>query len=369
MSNEIRVLIVDDELSVRVSLQGWLKKFGYHVQVAEDGPAGLKQVYDHFFDLMLLDIKMPGMDGIEVLKSVKEESPDTIVVMMTAHGSIESAVESMKIGASDYLMKPFDPAQLNLLLEKFLQQKKLLEENRYLRSQFEEKQSFHNLIGVSPQMQKVFQLIEDVAQSDASLLIRGETGTGKELIAKAVHALSGRCYEPFIAINCGAFTDTLLESELFGYEKGAFTGAEHTKKGRLEMAAGGTLFLDEVGEISTKMQVDLLRVLQEKRFHRLGNPEPIDIDFRLISATHQDLETAMEERNFRRDFYYRINVITIEIPPLRERKEDIPLLADFFLEQYARETAKRFFRYLQGGSEPSGRLRLAREYSGTGKCN
>ena len=342
MTKNIRVLVVDDELSIRVSLQGWLKKFGYEVDSAEDGPTALKKAEDKFFDLMLIDIKMPGMDGIEVLRKVKEESPDTIVVMITAHGSIESAVETMKIGASDYLMKPFDPAQLNMLLEKFSRERKLLEENRWLRAQMEERTSFHNLIGASEAMQEVFQLVRDVSQSDASLLICGETGTGKELVAKAVHALSPRCYQPFIAINCGGFTESLLESELFGYEKGAFTGAQYAKKGRLEMADKGTLFLDEVGEISSKMQVDLLRVLQEKRFHRLGNPEPIAVDFRLVSATHQDLKKAVEQRTFRRDFYYRINVITITVPPLRERKEDIPLLAEYFLNRYARETNKRF---------------------------
>ena len=355
-----RILVVDDELSVRVSLAGWLKKFGYAVDVAESGPAAREKAGDRFFDLVLLDIKMPGMDGIEALKILKEESPDTVYVMMTAHGTIESAVECMKLGANDYLMKPFEPAHLDILLQKMLQQRRLIEENRQLRARMEETGSLHNLIGVADSMQKVFAMIRDVAQSDASVLIRGETGTGKELVARAIHALSPRCYKPFIAINCGAFTETLLESELFGYEKGAFTGAQYTRKGRLEMADGGTLFLDEVGEISPKMQVDFLRVLQEKRFNRLGNPEPIGVDFRLLSATHRDLSEAMEEGVFRRDFFYRINVITIPVPPLRERKEDIPLLANYFLDRYAKETTKRF----SGISKEAMRLLIEYEWPG-----
>ncbi len=340
--NNIQVLVVDDELSIRVSLQGWLRKFGCSVDVASDGPSALGMVEEHLYDLMLLDIKMPGMGGIEVLKKVREDSPETIVVMITAHGSVESAVESMKIGAGDYLMKPFDPPQLSLLLEKAAQQRRLLDENRLLRERFENHSGFHNLIGASEAMRKVFRMIRDVAASDASVLLKGETGTGKELAAKAIHALSGRSFAPFVAINCGAFTESLLESELFGHEKGAFTGAQFPKKGRLEMAHGGTLFLDEVAEISARMQVDLLRVLQEKQFHRLGNPQPISIDFRLISATHANLEENIKQGTFRKDFYYRVNVISIDIPPLRDRSEDIPLLAECFLNRYAKETAKRF---------------------------
>ena len=359
-NTNIHVLVVDDELSVRVSLQGWLKKFGCEVDVAEDGPAALKMTDEHLYDLILLDIKMPGMSGVEALKKIKEDSPGTIVVMITAHGSVESAVESMKIGASDYLMKPFDPPQLSLLLEKTTQQRRLIDENRLLRERFENRSGFHNLIGSSEAMNGVFRMIRDVAESDSSVLLRGETGTGKELVAKAIHALSGRSFAPFVAINCGAFTENLLESELFGYEKGAFTGAQGPRKGRLEMANGGTLFLDEVAEISAKMQVDLLRVLQEKQFHRLGNPNPIPIDFRLISATHTDLEERMGKGAFRRDFYYRINVISIEIPPLRERREDIPLLAECFLDRYARETAKRF----SGISKEA--MRLLMEYDWPG---
>ena len=333
-------MVVDDELIVRESLKGWLEKFGYGVDTAEDALDALEKLERESYDFLLVDIKMPGMDGVELLKKVKEDQPDVIVVMITAHGSIESAIEAMKAGASDYLMKPFDPEGLELLIEKLVQTKKLVEQNKWLRESYEGKSRFQDLIGQSGAMQKLFQLIEDVAPSDTPVLIVGETGTGKELVAKALHALSPRRYAPFVPVNCGAFTETLLESTLFGHEKGAFTGAHHLQKGRLEMADGGTLFLDEVGEISPKMQVDLLRVLEEKRFHRLGNPKPMAADFRLVSATHRDLEEAVQNRTFRQDFYYRVNVITIAVPPLRERKEDVELLAHHFLGRYNQELNK-----------------------------
>ena len=336
----MNIMVVDDELIVRESLKGWLEKFGYGVDTAEDALDALERLEKESYDFLLVDIKMPGLDGVELLKKVKEDLPDVIVVMITAHGSIESAIEAMKAGASDYLMKPFDPEDLELLIEKLVQTKKLVEQNKWLRESYEGKSRFQDLIGQSGAMQKLFQLIEDVAPSDTPVLIVGETGTGKELVAKALHALSPRRYAPFVPVNCGAFTETLLESTLFGHEKGAFTGAHHLQKGRLEMADGGTLFLDEVGEISPKMQVDLLRVLEEKRFHRLGNPKPMAADFRLVSATHRDLEEAVQNRTFRQDFYYRINVISIVVPPLRERKEDVELLAHHFLGRYNQELNK-----------------------------
>jgi two-component system response regulator HydG len=340
MEKDLKVLVVDDELIVRESLKGWLEKFGFVVEAVEDGPTALERLDSEGFGLLFVDIKMPGMDGIELLKAVKEDQPDVMVVMITAHGSIESAIDAMKAGASDYLMKPFDPEDLDLLTQKLAQTKKIVDENRRLKEWYEGSSRFQDLIGKSRAMQDVFCLIEDVAPSDTPVLILGETGTGKELVAKALHALSGRRHAPFVAVNCGAFTETLLESTLFGHEKGAFTGAHHMQKGRIEMAHGGTLFLDEVGEISPKMQVDLLRVLEERRFYRLGNPRPMTADFRLISATHRDLGAAVDKRDFRQDFYYRINVITIAVPPLRERKEDIELLARHFLEQYSQELNK-----------------------------
>ena len=334
---ELNIMVVDDELIVRESLKGWLEKFGYGVDTAENAQDALQKLETETYDLLFIDIKMPGMDGVELLKRVKEDLPDVIVVMITAHGSIESAIEAMKAGASDYLMKPFDPENLELLVEKVVQVKTLVDQNRWLRDAYEGKSRFQDLVGQSQVMQKVFGLIEDVASSDTPVLIVGETGTGKELVAKAIHALSPRRYAPFIAVNCGAFTETLLESTLFGHEKGSFTGAHHMQKGRLEMASGGTVFLDEVGEISPKMQVDLLRVLEEKKFYRLGNPKPLSADFRLISATHRDLEKEVGKGEFRQDFYYRINVITIPVPPLRERTGDIELLAHYFLGRYNQE--------------------------------
>ncbi len=334
---ELKIMVVDDELIVRESLKGWLQRFGYGVETAENAEVALERLDREGYDLLFVDIKMPGMDGVELLKKVREDQPDTIVVMITAHGSIESAVEAMKAGASDYLMKPFDPENLELLIEKLTQMKKLVDRHRWLREAYEGSSKFQDLIGQSKSMRDVFQLIQDVAPSQTPVLIFGETGTGKELVAKAIHALSPRRYAPFVAVNCGAFTETLLESTLFGHEKGAFTGAHHMQKGRLEMADGGTLFLDEVGEISPKMQVDLLRVLEEKKFYRLGNPKPLTADFRLLSATHRDLEEAVKKGIFRRDFYYRINVITVSVPPLRARTEDIELLAYHFLRQYSQE--------------------------------
>ena len=340
MTNALNIMVVDDELIVRESLKGWLEKFGYGVNTAEDAQHALEMLDQEAFDLLFVDIKMPGMDGIELLKRVKEDQPDVIVVMITAHGSIESAIDAMKAGASDYLMKPFDPEELELLIEKLVQTKRLVDQNRWLRESYEGSSRFQDLIGQSDAMQKIFRFIEDVAPSDTPVLIVGETGTGKELVAKAIHALSPRRSAPFVAVNCGAFTETLLESTLFGHEKGAFTGAQHMQKGRVEMADGGTLFLDEVGEISLKMQVDLLRVLQEKKFYRLGNPKAMGADFRLVSATHRNLEEAVQKRSFRQDFYYRINVIAIDLPPLRERPEDIELLALHFLMRYNRELNK-----------------------------
>jgi two-component system response regulator HydG len=275
-----------------------------------------------------------------LLEKIKEEYSDAIVVIITAFGTIETAVEAMKLGASDYLLKPFKPEQLNLVMEKLGQQKKLASEYNYLKGHLERITRFDNIIGQSSAMKKIFELIPEIAASDASVLITGETGTGKELVAKAIHARSKRNHSPFIAINCGALPDTLLESELFGHQKGAFTGAAHARKGFLEVVSGGTLFLDEIGEISSKMQVDFLRVLDEKKITRIGSSQLIKVDFRLISATCRNLNVMMKNDSFREDFFYRINVITLDLPPLRKRLEDIPLLAMHFLQKYSQETNK-----------------------------
>ena len=340
MADKISILVVDDELVIRESLHGWLKKSGYRVDTAEGGSSALAMCEKTPYDLLFLDIMMPVMSGIEVLEVVKEDYPQTLVVMITAYGSVETAVQAMKRGAVDYLMKPFDPDQLSLLTEKLMQQKRIMDENIFLREQIAEAIRFENLVGRSEAMQELFTMIQDVAESDSPVLITGETGTGKELVAKAIHAKSARCNGPFIAINCGAFPEQLLESELFGHERGAFTGAHRAKKGRLDLAHRGTLFLDEVGTVPLKMQVDLLRVLENKEFHRLGGTTEIEVDFRTIAATNRDLQQAIKKGEFRQDFFYRLNVISMHIPPLRERRDDIPLLAEHFLDRYSRETNK-----------------------------
>ena len=336
----MKILIVDDELVVRESLYHWFSREGYQTKTAKSGTNALEMLEQEFFDTLFVDMKMPKMSGFELLEIVKKRYPETAVVIITAYGSIDSAVKAMKIGASDYLLKPFKPDQLSLVMEKISQQIQLNSEYQYLKGQMDKICRFDNIIGESDPMKKIYSLIEEVAKTDAPVIILGETGTGKELIAKAIHVKSNRNNLPFVPLNCGAFPDSLLESELFGYNKGAFTGASHSRKGFFEVASGGTLFLDEIGEISQKMQVDLLRVLQEKKITRLGDTRQIDVDFRLLSATRQNLERKILAGQFRSDFFYRINIISIEIPPLRERKEDIPLLAYHFLEKYSRETAK-----------------------------
>ena len=341
MEDKISIMIVDDELIVRESFLQWFKKMGNHVDSAASGFEALDKLEKYPFDLMFVDIKMPGMNGIELLGRIKEEYPDTIVVIITAYGSIDSAVNAMKMGATDYLLKPFKPEYLSLVMEKVANQKRLISEYRYMKGRLDRITRFDNIIGQSGAMQEIFEMIPRVAQSDSSILITGKTGTGKELIAKAIHAKSHRAQKPFVAINCGAMPDALLESELFGYQRGAFTGATHPRKGFLEVVSGGTLFLDEIGEISSKMQVDLLRVLEEKKITRLGAREPLDVDFRLVSATSRNLETEISDGRFREDFFYRINVIKIGVPELTGRKEDIPLLAQHFIEKYSHETTKK----------------------------
>jgi len=344
MDQKLKIMIVDDEMIVRESLFHWFEKNGHRVETASSGLEALEKLGRFPFELLLVDIKMPGMDGIQLLGKVKEEYPGTIVIIMTAYGTIETAVTAMKMGAVDYLLKPFKPDQLSLVMEKVAYQYRLESEYQYLKGQLEKKTRFDNIIGQSPQMEDVFKLIREVAESDSSILILGETGTGKELIAKAIHAKSQRSRGPFIAINCGAIPDTLLESELFGHQKGAFTGAVHGRKGFLEVVSGGTLFLDEIGDISPKMQIDLLRVLEDKQIIRIGDRQPVDVDFRLISATRRDLEKEITSGNFREDFFYRINVIVVHVPPLRERKEDISLLVRHFLQKYSSETTKKVDR-------------------------
>ena len=341
MDDKMTIMIVDDEKIVRESLYHWFTKIGHTVEKASSGFEALERLEKNPFDVLFVDIRMPEMNGIELLEKVKKEYPETVVIIITAYGSIESAVKAMQLGASDYLLKPFKPDYLSLVMEKVAQQVKLSSEYNYLKSRLDTITRFDDIIGQSPPMKTIFDLIPEVAKSDSSILLTGETGTGKELVAKAIHAKSKRSHLPFIPINCGAIPDSLLESELFGHQKGAFTGATHSRKGFLEVVSGGTLFLDEIGDVSAKMQIDLLRALEEKKIARIGNCNPVPVDFRLISATRRNLEEEIVAGNFREDFFYRINVITIQIPPLRDRKEDIPLLIQHFLEKYSQETTKR----------------------------
>ena len=342
--NRMQIMIVDDERIIRESFFHWFQKSGLKVATAASGDEALQKLGETPFDLLFVDIKMPGMDGIELLAAVKKTYPETMVIIITAYGSIESAVQAMRIGATDYLLKPFKPDQLSLVMEKVVQQQKRQSEYNYLKGRLEKITRFDNIIGQSSAMTAIFEIIAEVAGTEASVLLVGETGTGKELIAKAIHAKSPRANLPFIAINCGAIPDTLLEAELFGHQKGAYTGASHDRKGFLEVVNGGTLFLDEVGEISPKMQVDLLRVLEEKKITRVGSRQPMMVDFRLITATSRNLEAQINAGAFREDFYYRINVIQVDIPPLRQRREDIQPLAEHFLKKFCHETTKRVDR-------------------------
>jgi two-component system response regulator HydG len=349
MIQSMRILIVDDEEPIREALGAWLVKDGYQINTADSGQTALACIEDGLFDLYLVDIKMPGMGGIELLGRIKEIQPDANVIMITAHGSIQTAVEAMKRGACDYICKPFDPDELSLMTERVSANQALKNENLVLREQLMEQQeiSLEGVVVASEALREVFDNLIEVAPSSAPVLITGETGVGKEMVARAIHVQSGQAYGPFVAINCGAQSETLLESELFGHERGAFTGAVKARRGRLEMADKGTLFLDEIGEISPKMQVSLLRVLEEKQFQRLGGSQEVESSFRLICATHRDLPQLIKEGHFREDFYYRINVISINIPPLRERLADVPVLADHFLEHFIQETGKRLEGWTQ----------------------
>lgn len=344
MSHAAKILIVDDELILRESLAAWLERDGYQIVAVESGEKGLEQIQQIQFDIMFLDIKLGGMDGLEVLNEVKRIDPELPVIMITAYGSITTAVEAMKKGAKDYLLKPFEPDELSLLIEKTIQQKALDLENLYLRETIKEKTRFDNLIGQSKPMQAIFNLIKKVAPMGSTVLITGETGTGKELVARAIHSHSPQRKGPFVALNCGSIPEQLMESELFGYEKGAFTDAKDRHKGKLELAMHGSLFLDEIGEISQRMQINLLRVLQDKMFYRIGGNKPIQTNCRIIAATNRNLQQSITEGRFRDDLFYRLNVISLKIPPLRERKEDIPLLAKHFLQKFSQETNKRIER-------------------------
>ena len=334
MARQITILIVDDEESVRDSLSKWFIEDGYRVECAEDAKRALLMIESSDFDIILADIKMPGMDGLEMLRRIKAFRKDAIIIVMTAFASVNTAVMALKDGAYDYITKPFDPDDLSHLIRNATKQIDLERENESLKEKVSTLDSIEDIIGNSEAMKNVLRQVESVAQSNSSVIITGESGTGKELIARAIHANSSRKYYPLVSVHCGALTESLLESELFGHEKGAFTGAMYNRKGRFEMADNGTIFLDEISTISPKMQIELLRVLETKTFIRVGGTREISSDFRVICATNRDLKSLVGDGKFREDLFYRLNVVNINVPPLRDRVEDIPLLVDYFIRKY-----------------------------------
>ncbi len=360
MSSGVSILVVDDEPLIRMTVQDALAAEGFKVTTAESGQKGVDLFRNKHVDVVITDLRLPDLDGVQILKEVKLLNPETQVVMITAYGSIDSAVQAMKEGASDYLTKPFAMDELLLIIRRILRMKQLEEENVSLRKKVEERYGLEGLVGKSPQMLKIYELIETVAQTDTTVMISGESGTGKELAANAIHFQSSRKKAPFVKVNCAALPETLLESELFGHEKGAFTGALRQRKGRFEMADGGTLFLDEIGDISPGIQVKLLRVLQERQFERVGGNETLSVDVRLICATQKDLKEEIRKGTFREDFYYRLNVVPIDLPPLRERREDILLLADHFIDKFSKKMGKE----ISGLSEDAKTLLLKYPFPG-----
>ena len=335
MNTKEKILIVDDEKIVRESLFHWFEEEGYEVDIAENGEAALIKYEKTKFDLLLVDMKMPGMSGLELLNRIKMIDNESVVILITAFASVPTAISALKNGAYDYVTKPVDPDELAHLVQKALEQKALRHENQQLKVNIDGIIKPDNFIGESYQMKKIYELVQTVSSTDTTVMIRGESGTGKELVAKAIHINSKRKYFPIIPVNCGALAESLLESELFGHEKGAFTGAQFKRKGKFEMADGGTIFLDEIGSISLKMQIELLRVIETRQFNRVGGNELIKSDFRIIVATNEPLEDLVKTGKFREDLYYRLNVFSIIIPPLRERRDDIVLLANFFVKKFA----------------------------------
>ncbi len=335
------ILVVEDEPVQLESLAGFLKKKGYRVLMAGHPENALCIVRDNAVDMVLSDFKMPGMSGVKLLEAIKEINPSIQVIIMTAYGTVESATDAMKLGAADYITKPIDLYRLDVLIRNIVERKQLVSENRLLRQQLSEHFRVDGIISESPGMSRVLNVAGRVSDSNASVLITGETGTGKELIARSVHFSGSRSDKPFVTVNCAALPENLLESELFGHEKGAFTGADRQRKGRFETAEGGTLFIDEVGEIPLSLQVKLLRVLQEKTYERIGSNTPLQANARIVAATNRDLEAMISEGTFRQDLFYRLNVVSIRIPPLRERRKDIPPLVELFVRRFASENNKR----------------------------
>ena len=329
-----RILVVEDERAIQLALSGLLGRAGYEVALAGSGEEALASLAENPFDLVLTDLALGrGPSGMDVLRRAKELRPETVVVMITAHGSEKIAVEAMKAGAEDYVPKPFDNDEIRLVVQRALERTRLERENRMLLDQVQRQYAFENLIGSGPAMQRIFETIQKVAETDLTVLVRGESGTGKELVAQALHNRSQRKSRPFVAVNCAAISRELVESELFGHEKGAFTGADARRQGKFEAAEGGTIFLDEIGDMAPETQAKVLRVLQERAFERVGGTRPIQVDVRVVAATHRNLEEEVAKGDFREDLYYRLKVVELELPPLRERSEDVPALSQRFLEQ------------------------------------
>ncbi|MBW2600538.1 MAG: sigma-54-dependent Fis family transcriptional regulator [Deltaproteobacteria bacterium] len=342
-----KILVVDDDPEVLDVISDILRQAGYDVDQAGEGREAIQRVEDDFYDLVVTDLNLPKVDGMKVLQYVIDQSPGTMCVMMTGYGTIRSSVEAIKKGAFDYISKPVKSDEILLVVEKAIKFRQLERENAFLKQQLRKKYRFDNFIGDSKPIQKVFELIERVADTDSMVLITGESGTGKELIAKAIHYNSYRRDNPMIVINCGAIPEELLESELFGHEKGAFTGAHKMRVGRFELANGGTVFLDEIGDMSPNLQVKLLRILQEQKFERVGGTRTLEVDVRIIAATNKNLINAVNRGKFRQDLYYRLNVIPMKVPPLRMRKSDIPLLVDFFIKRFDKQKGKRIVGFTQ----------------------
>jgi two-component system, NtrC family, response regulator HydG len=341
VSNDRTLLVADDDPGLRESLERTLSREGYRVVLAPDGQAALERLRGGGIDLIVTDLKMPGLTGLELLRAAKAIAPDIDVILLTAFGTVEEAVKAMKDGAYDFLTKPFRREQLLKLIDKALERRDLIEKNKLLQQRLDDLLRHGAIIGSSPAFRRMMMLVEQVASSSATVLVQGDSGTGKELVARAIHERSGRASKPFVAVNCAALPETLLESELFGYERGAFTGAAGRKEGRFEMADGGTLFLDEVADLSTVTQPKILRVLQEGEFERLGGTRSLRVDVRLVAASNQDLAQMVRDKRFREDLFYRLNVITVHVPPLRERREDIPMLAQHFVRLYAAKNNRR----------------------------
>src|SRR5512136_1602229 len=361
MRSRWHILVVDDEEAMTESLAAWLREDGYSVDTASSGREAVERARTREYAIYFVDLKMPGgLDGIETMTEIRRLQPDAAVIIITAYATVDTAITAMKEGAQEYVVKPCHPQEISLLVERIIRVKNLERENAILRRKLTRQYRFHDLVSKNPRMAEIFDLVREVARQRSTVLIQGESGTGKELVARTIHYSGERGERPFVAVSCAALAETLLESELFGYEKGSFTGALAQRKGKFELADGGTLFLDEIGDISAKLQADLLRVLQERRFFRVGGSEEISVDVRVIAATHRDLVADVREGLFRDDLYYRLNVINIRLPPLRERTEDVPLLAQEFLDRLAHELG----RPVSGISEEALRLLMDHDWPG-----